>query len=337
MRCLQYVSDAAVQPQKRTLPGVAPVDQYPPPRRLVEPADEIDQCRLARSCLADDGDISPLRHLEAEVFQNILLPVRVAEVHMIKLDVSMNRLPVFLLRMKDVAVPCKNLRAVCHIRLLLHQPGEPLDVDLNSDQVTDGDNDLLNRVDHRERIAHEDGKRPDPDDSIHRDLAALPENQSQRCRSHQRHERDEHRTEVSGSDRHATHLLGILLEILLHPLLNHERLDAPRPCNPLVEVPGDARIQLPDLPVQNNQFLLEEPDQKEINRNQNQQPEKQPPVDDEHQDHHKDQVGPIPHQVHQPPGRHFPDLARIAHHARVDIPDIVLVEVREGQLLQVLK
>ncbi len=78
----------------------------------------------------------------------------------------MKRIPVFL----DYVYPVRD------IRFLRKKTGDALDIGLNGDETGQRLDDALDRVEHLQRVGHEDGKRSDLHQPLQRQAAALPEN-----------------------------------------------------------------------------------------------------------------------------------------------------------------
>ena len=98
VRRLQHIADGRVQPELGALARVASVDQHLSLRRLVEPADQIDQRGFARARFADDGDRRSLGNGKVEVFKHVFVAVGVHEADVAEFDVAVKRFPVFTLR-----------------------------------------------------------------------------------------------------------------------------------------------------------------------------------------------------------------------------------------------
>ena len=137
MRTLQHVADVGMEPELAALAVIAAVDQDFPLRRLKEAAGEVHKGRFARAGLAHEGDGRPGGNFQRKVLQNVLAAVRIAEGHVLKFDVAVQRLPVFLLRMEGVAVDRLDLRRVAHLRLLVQKVGDALDGGLQGDKLRD--------------------------------------------------------------------------------------------------------------------------------------------------------------------------------------------------------
>ena len=86
------------------LAGVPSVDEDAPLRRLVKSAYEVDERALSRARLPHDGDVGPLRHVQREVFEDVLSPVGIAEGDVVEADMPDKGLPIFALGEKAVAV-----------------------------------------------------------------------------------------------------------------------------------------------------------------------------------------------------------------------------------------
>ena len=332
---LQDIADAAVEPELGPVPGVFSVDQDPAPGRLVEAAGQVDQGGLARAGLADDGHIGALRHLQIKVVQDQLIPVRVHKGHILEFHFSQDRLPVFPFGMEMVPVFLHDLRPVLHIRLLGQKAREALDIDLDRDQGRQGGDDLLDGLQHAHRIGHEGRQGPDPDDALHGQGPAPPQDQGQGHRRQEGDRRGQDRAVADRADSRAPHVLGLLLEAADHHILDPQGLDAADPGDPLVEVPRDPGIDLPDLPAAPDDLFLKIQDQDRGQGDHDQDIEGQPGVDGQHDPGHPDDIGHIPDHIHHAPGQQLPDPLRVAHGPGVDIAHAVLIEIGKGQGLQV--
>ena len=120
------------------------------------------------------------------MLQHVLAAVGIAEGDVLELDIAVERLPVFLLRVEGVAVFLRDFRRVAHIGLGLHELGEALDVDLHVDERRDDLHEPLHRLHHALRVVHEDRQRTDEDHTLACDDAAAPQHNRQRDRRSQR-------------------------------------------------------------------------------------------------------------------------------------------------------
>ena len=113
------------------------------------------------------------------MLQHILIAVRILKRYILKGNVPVERLPVFLLRLEGIAILLNNFRCVPHIRLGLHQSGETLHIDLNRDQIGNRPDNPLHRLHHAQRIGHEYRQSADLDHPLQRNNAAPPQHQCQ--------------------------------------------------------------------------------------------------------------------------------------------------------------
>ena len=65
--------------------------------------------------------------------------------------------------------------------------------------------------------------------------------------------------------------------------------------------------------------------------------QRQLPVEQEHHHDRQQQIRDVPHALHQTPGQRACDAVRVGHDACVGIADAVLVEIGEGQRLQMVE
>ena len=334
---LQDVADAAVEPELGPFPGVPAVDQDLALRRLIETAGQVDQGRLARARLADDRDVGPLRDLQIEVLQDHLISVRIHEGHIPELHLSVQGLPVLFFRMEIVAVLFNDFGRVHHVRDLRDQAREALDVDLDRDQGGQGIDDLLDRAQHAHGVGHEDGQGSDPDDALHGQRAAAPQNQGQGQRRQQRNEGCQHGAVAHGLYRGMLHPVSLRLKAAPHDILDPHGLDAPHARDPFVEISGDPRVDLAHDPVVLDDFFLEIHDSSDGDRHHDQDTQGEADIHDDHHCRGEYDIGDVPHDIHHPPGQEFPDALRVTHGPRVNVAHAVLVEIGEGQGLQVLE
>ena len=337
VRRLQHVADVGVQPELAARTRVAAVDEHATLRRLKEAADEVHERGFARAGLADDGDVRALRDLEAEVLQHVLAAVGVAEGDVLELDIAVERLPVFLLRVEGVAVFLRDFRRVAHVGLGLHELGEALDVDLHVDERRDDLHEPLHRLHHALRVVHEHGERTDEHHAVFRDDAAAPEDDRQRDGGGEGRRRHEDTAEVHGAHAHALHLAGEAVKLALDLILDHERFGGLRAGDALVERAGDARVLLAHPAVEKDELLLEIRARDDEDRHDHHHAQRQMPVEHEHHDDGEQQIRDVPHALHESPGQRACDAVGIRHDAGVDVTDAVLVEIGERERLQVVE
>ena len=337
MRRLKDIADVGVQPELAAFAGVPPVNQHLTLRRLKEAADQIHQRRFARAGLADDGDVGALRHLEVEMLQNVFFSVRIAEGHVAELDIAVQRLPVLLLRMERVAVLRRDLRRIAHVGLCLHELCEALNVHLHVHKGRKHLHQPLDRLHHALCVVHEHRKRTDQHHALTGDDAAAPEHDCQRGGGRKRGRGHEHAAEMHGPDADALHLAGQLVELLFDLVLDHERFGRFCARNALVEGRRDLRVVLAHLSVVEHKLFLEEDAGNDQDRDDHHDAQRQLPVQREHHDNGKQQIGDLPHALHNAPRQRTRNAVGIGDHARVDIADAVLIEIGEGQRLHMVK
>ena len=334
MRRLKHIADRAVQPELRALARVAAVDEHAARRRLVEAADEVGERRLACARLADDGDVRPEGDLQVEMLQNVFVAVGILEADVAELDITAQALPVLPFRLKAVAVALDDRLGVVHVRLRFEQLCQTLDVDLRGHEIRKGVHQPADGLHHALRVGHE--HREGADLALC-DKAAAPEHDGKRKRGGEVHRHGEHAAQTCRAHRTAAHVVGLGAEIMLDPILDHQRFDRFRAGDALVEVAGDPRVDLADLAVGAHEMLLEDREQQHQQRQDREHHQRQTRVDDEHGDDRADHVGALPYAVDDRPGEQRADARGVGHDARVDVADAVLVEIGEGQRLQMLK
>ena len=121
---LEHITDGAVEPELAAFPGVTAVDENLSGRGFKETADQVYQRAFARAGLPHNGDVASEGNLQAEVFQHILVTVRIAEGDILKLDIPADGFPVFLFRSEGIPVLFDNFRRIRYIRLCADQPGQ---------------------------------------------------------------------------------------------------------------------------------------------------------------------------------------------------------------------
>ena len=249
----------------------------------------------------------------------------------------MQRLPVFLLRVKSISILLNDFRRILYVGLRPDQPHQALDVDLRVDDDGKRLHDKLDRLHHAERVGHEDGDRADPHHVLHREVAAVPEHDRERDHRHHRDAGSKQRAVVRRAHARPLHVVRVLLEVFLDAVRDDERPDRAGARDALVEVARDLGVDLADAAVQGNELFLEVGDEDHDDRHEKQQKSRHLPVDEQHHDEREQDVGEIPDEVHDLPGQDVADAGRVAHDARVDVADVVRVEVRERQRLQVVE
>ncbi len=332
MRGLQDIADGGVQPELAALAGVAPVDEQLAGRGLIEAADEVCQRRFPGAGFAYDGDVGAEGDVQIEVLEDGLLPVGVAEGHVLKADIAADGLPVLLFGLEAVAVAGDDLLAVAHVGFGIEQLRQALDVHLGGDEVGDRVHQPAHRLHEPLRVGHEHREGADLGFG---DDAALPEHDRQRQRGGEVHRHGEEAPQPRRPDALAAHLGRVGHEGLLHRVLHDEGLDRARAGDALVEVAGDLGVHLADLAVGAGELALEEGVEQHRHGQHRDDQQRKARVDNEHDDHRAQHVAELPDAVQQRPGDERADARGVGHDARVDVADAVLVEVGEGQRLQV--
>jgi len=337
VRRLQHITDVRVQPELAAFPRVAAIDQNAAPRRLKEAADEIDQRGFSRARLADNGDVRALRDLQIKVFQHVFAAVGIAEGDVLKFNVAVKRLPVFLFGVERVAVLFRDLRRVADVGFRFQKPCDALDVDLHVDERRHDLHEPLDRLHHALRIVHKHRQRTDQDHAVSCDHTAAPQDDRQRNGRGEGRRGHEHAAEVHGADAQSLHFAGQIVELLLDLILNDQRLGRFRAGNALVERTGDLRVLLAHAAVKKDEFFLEIRAREHQHRHNDHHTQRQLPVERKHHHDRQQQIRDVPHALHQTPGQRACNAVGIGHDARVGIADAVLVEVGEGQRLQMVE
>ena len=135
-------------------------------------------------------------------------------------------------------------------------------------------------------------------------------------------------------DRRAVHVPGLRPELPFHIFFNPQGLDGHGAGDALVEVRGHPRVDLPHIPSEDDELLLEPSGEQRRHRHQEKDPPGKSRPQPQHHRHRAGQIGHVPHRLHGVPGQQRPYAVRVAHHPRVQVADTVLVVVRHRQLLQ---
>ena len=131
--------------------------------------------------------------------------------------------------------------------------------------------------------------------------------------------------------------MGVGLEAVFHFFFHAERFDGLGTGDALVKVGGDLGVDLTDLPVHPDQLLLEDGKQHHQQRHDGQNHQRKAGVHIQHHSHRANQVADAPNAVDQRPGHQGADAGGVAHQPGVDVTYAVLVEIGEGEFLQVGK
>ena len=265
------------------------------------------------------------------MLQDLLVPVRVLEGHVLKADIAPDGLPVLLFGLKAVAVNGGDLGAVVYIRPGLQESGEPFDIHLGGDQVGDGIHDPPDRLHHALGIGHEHGEGADLGLG---DDAALPEHDGQGQGGGEVHGDGEGAPQPGGAHALAAHGGRVGDEGLLHLLLDHQGLDGPGAGDALVEVAGDLGVQLPDLPVGLGETCLKQAEEQHRQGQHCDDQQGESGVDGKHHHHRAHHIADLPEAFQHGPGHQGADTLGIGHDPGVDVTHAVLVVVGEGQGLQ---
>ena len=97
------------------------------------------------------------------------------------------------------------------------------------------------------------------------------------------------------------HLGSVTPEIVGNLFLDHERFHRLCPGDTLVKVSGDTGIDLTDLAVHFDEFLLENAEKNHDQRNDQNDQQRKLRIDDQHDGQRADQVGDMPDTVNKRP------------------------------------
>ena len=142
---------------------------------------------------------------------------------------------------------------------------------------------------------------------------------------------------MHGADAQALHFAGQIVEFLLDLVLNDQRFGRLRAGDALVERAGDLRVLLAHAAVKKDELFLEIRAREHQHRHNDHHTQRQLPVERKHHHDRQQQIRDVPHSLHQAPGQCACNAVGIGHDARVGIADAVLVEIREGQRLQMIE
>ena len=334
VRRLQHIPDGGVQPQLGALPRVLPVDQNTPTGGFKEPANQVHQGGLARTGLADDGNIRSEGDFQVEMLQHILVAVRIAEGYVVEFDVAADGFPVLFFRDEGVAVGGDDFRRIRDVGLRIQQAGKPLDIHLGGNHIRDGVHNPADGLHHALRIGHKHGEGTD---FLGGDIAALPQDNREGHGGCQVHRHREGAAQASRPDGLALVFLGVGHKVLRHFFFDDQRFDRLGAGDAFVEIPGDLRVLLADFPVGQDQLPLENREQDHDQGEDQHDQQRQPCVDHQHDHQGAHQVAGVPHRVHQGPGDQPADAGSIRHDPGMDPAHAVLIIIGKGQRLQVVE
>ena len=337
MRGLQYITDITVQPQLGPLSGVPAVDQDLSFSRLIKTADQIDQRGFAGAGLPDNGYAGSLPDHKIEMLQHQFFPVRIPEGHITKLHIAPERFPVLPAGIVAVTVFFNHFRAVNDIRLRHQQIMQPLYIRLGHGHLGKHIDHGLDRIHQPQGIRHEYGQSTDPHQPLHAQQTAPPQDHGQSCRRHQGNNGSKQRGIVGRADRQLSHMSSILTELPNPDIFNGQRPYLGRSCQSFIKAAGNQGVLLPDPSVEAYQPAGEKADQQSRRRHQNQDRQRQSGMDHQHDCRRTDEIGRAPHEDHQLPADHLPDLRSVTHCSGQHIADTVVVEIAKRQRLDMVK
>ena len=337
MRRLQHVTKRGVQPKLRSFLGIPAVDQHSALGGVVEAANQVDKRRLARARLTHDGNRGAARHVQIEILQHPLVSVGVHKRYVVKINVSVQRLPIFTLGIEGVAVFFDHLGAVRHVGLGFQYLGYALNVDTDEDHVRHGVDHPLHLLHHIHGIRHEYRQLAKEDNVALRDQTASPQHQSKCERGGKRDQADKACTHACSQHGGFAHFTRQREEAIAHFLLRAQHAHGARAGNALVKLTRNLRVELSDLAVESAQLALKQRRAQRDDGNDDHDAKRQLPVQNQHDNRRADQIGQIPYAAHKVPCNDAADTAGVTHDARVHVAHAVLVKEREGQRLQMLE
>ena len=151
------------------------------------------------------------------------------------------------------------------------------------------------------------------------------------------HQRDIHRVEPGRADAGVVHLAGQVPEGGHGLLLGAQGLGGFGAGDALVERAGDAGVQLPDLPVPAEDAVLEIPGEHRHHRHDDDDHQRQPPIQDQHGGKGPQHIEQRPQDIRQIPGHHAGNAVGIAHDPGQQISHGGHVVKGEGQGLEMVK
>ena len=319
------------------LADIPPVDEDAPLRRLVKSAYEVDERALSRARLPHDGDVCSLRHIEREVFEDVLSPVRIAEGDVVKADMPVKPLPIFALGREAVAVCPDDFGGIFDVALRGEQRRHTLDVDLHRDEVGKAVHRPLHGLHDALRVRHEHGERADKEEPVRRQRAAVPKNERERRRGGKGDDRHKERAEMPDPRRALLHLLRRSKEAGIEIVLDEERLARLHARHPFVEGARDRGVELARLTVEFRELFLKVDGDECHERDDDDDAERQNGLQSEHDDDRTHDIDDVPHARVGIPRDIGGDVGRIAHHAGVQPPHAVLAVVGDRERLQMIE
>ena len=337
---LQHHAKTRLQPVQAAVAVVDAVHQHLPRGRFVEAADDVHQGALAAAGRADDGDGFVHADLQVDVPQHGLLRV-VGERDVHEFDLG------------DALGPAVGRHLAAQRRGSLHgqralHARRVRDFRLGLDQRQHALGGRLRHLHFREPMAHdvyrlEEGarQREEGDQRAGADGAdveqrpADAERQVRGDGGERQHQRQEDRGEHQIAHRGAVHRAGEAGELAGVGVFADEGLAGRHAHDRLVVGPGDARVGAAHKAGGREDALLELGRQPADDGHDGHRHERELPMHDEHgggdADHHRR----APDQVQKRPGEDVGELPAVRRQARHQPADRAVVEIGEGQPLQV--
>ena len=334
---LQHISNAAVQPQHTALPVVLSINENSAACGLKKAAGQIYQCGFSRAGFAHNGDGGSGGNVKIEVAEHLFLAVRIAEAHVLKGNIALDRLPVFLFRVKTGAVFFNHFRAILNSGFQFQQVGHPLDIGLNGNKVGDNLSQPLDRFKDIQRIVDEHRQCTDLQCLGHIEGSALYQHKANRQRAEKHNDGNIQGVEHSRPHGILPHILGNFRELPQVLVFDNQRFTGSRAGNPLVIRPGNIGIDAAYPAVDCQNPFLENHSDNGNQGNNGDNGQRQLPVDKEHGDHTSQHKGGCPENIHQTPREHGADLIGITHgtgHDGAHRRDIIIGKAQGLQMIE---
>ena len=334
MGALQHIADIGVEPQLAALPVVPAVDQNLSLGWFKEPAGQVDQGGFARPGLPHNGHGGARGYMEAEVLQHIVPAVGIAEGHVLELNLSLEGLPVLPLGVEGVSVFFYDLGGIGDLGLLIEQVGDPLDGRLEGNELRQVGRGDLNGFKDAHGIGDKDRQGGDIQRLLRRQVAPPQQHDGHRQGGEEQRQRNIHRVEPGGPHTGTPHGVGELPEALDALILNHQGFGRLGPGDTLVEGPGDLGVELAHLAVPVEDAGLEPARQRRHHRHDEDDHQRQPPVQGQHGCKTAQHIQHPPRHVRQVPCDVAGDAVGVVHHPGDEVAHWGDVVKGQGQGLQ---
>ena len=338
---LQHIAQVALQPKLAAGAVVRAVDENAPLRGLVEAADQVDDGALAAAGFAHQRHGLPVIDVQVEVLQH-LLAVLVAEGHVLKVNVTNELGPVFLLRVEVVAKDSLHLGGIHNVRLGFQQADDALRRRLGGLHFRKDTGNVAHRLEELHGIVDKHLQGTDGHAGLRYRgsqhlVAALPQHIGRGQAAQGHHDGQEQRRQRGRANGRVAHVPGHLVELLHVHVFPHKGLGGFRAVDALVEAGGNLAVALAHLAVGVEDALLELPGNHRQGRQHQQHHQGQPPVEGEHLHRAGHQEHRAPAQVHQRPAHRVAQALGVVGEPAHEIAHGHAVVVGKGQLLQLFE